>query len=127
MEWTVAVVAAGVIVAFFLWKRMSFVAKDAAREHLAKGALVIDVRSPEEFRSGHVPGAINIPLGELRESLPRQVKDQQQVLLVHCLSGGRSAIAKLQLKSLGYANVFNLGSLARARQIVNGSQDRKRV
>lgn len=124
MEWTVAAVAAGVIVSFFLLKRMSFVAKDAAREHLANGALVVDVRSPEEFRSGHVPGAINISLGELRESLPRQVKDKQQVLLVHCLSGGRSAIVKQQLKGMGYANVFNLGSFARAQQIIASARSK---
>jgi rhodanese-related sulfurtransferase len=122
MEWTVAAVAAGVIVALFLLQRMSFVATDAAREYLANGALVIDVRSPEEFRSDRVPGAINIPLGELRGSLSRQVKDKQQVLLVHCLSGSRSAIAKWQLKGLGYANVFNLGPLARAHQIVAGAK-----
>jgi phage shock protein E len=122
MEWTVAAVTAGVIVALFLLQRMSFVATDAAREYLANGALVIDVRSPEEFHGGHVSGAINIPLRELRESLPRQVKDKQQVLLVHCLSGGRSAIAKWQIKGFGYANVFNLGPLARAHQIVAGAK-----
>ena len=127
MEWIVAAVAAGVIVSFLVWQRMSFVAKGAAREYLAKGALVVDVRSPEEFRGGHVPGAVNIPLGELRESLPRQVKDKQQVLLVHCLGGGRSAIAKRQLRGMGYARVYNLGSLARARQIVNALPDQKRV
>jgi len=69
---------------------------------------------------GHVPNAVNIPLGELRESLPRRVKDKSQVLLLHCLSGGRSGIAKQQIKGMGYQNVFNLGSYGRARQIVGG-------
>jgi rhodanese-related sulfurtransferase len=122
MEWTLALVPVVLVAAFFLVKRMSFVTAETARQHLAQGALVIDVRSPEEFRSDRVPGAINIPLGELRGSLSRQVKDKQQVLLVHCLSGGRSAIAKWQLKGLGYANVFNLGPLARAHQIVAGAK-----
>jgi phage shock protein E len=117
MEWTVAAVAAGVIVAFFLLKRMSFVAEDAAREYLAEGALVIDVRSLEEFRQGKVPGAINLPLGEVRENISKHVKNKNQPLLLHCLSGGRSALAKQQLKSLGYTNVHNLGSLTRARRI----------
>jgi rhodanese-related sulfurtransferase len=45
------------------------------------------------------------------------VKDQNQVLLVHCLSGGRSGLAKQQLKGMGYPNVFNLGSLSRTRMI----------
>jgi len=106
--------------ALFLLKRMSFVSAEVARQYLRQGALVIDVRSPEEFRSGHVTNAVNIPLGELGESLPRRVKDKNQVLLLHCLSGGRSGIAKHQLKGLGYPNVFNLGSFGRAKQIVNG-------
>jgi phage shock protein E len=105
------------IVGFILLKRMAFVPAVTARKHLAGGALIIDVRSPEEFRSGHVPSALNIPLGQLRERLPQHVKEPQQPLLVHCLGGGRSAIAQQQLKRMGYANVFNLGSLARAQHL----------
>lgn len=122
MDWIIAIVAVAVIAAFFLLKRMSFVPEKTAREHLANGALVIDVRSPEEFRSGHVPAAVNIPLGELCDGVPNRVKDKNQTLLVHCLSGGRSAIAKQQLKAMGYTQVFNLGSLARAKGIVEGAQ-----
>jgi rhodanese-related sulfurtransferase len=58
----------------------------------------------------------------LRESLPRRVKDKNQVLLLYCLSGGRSGIAKQRFKGLGYQNVFNLGSFGRARQIVGDSR-----
>jgi phage shock protein E len=118
MNWSIAIIAGIVFVAFFVWKRLSFVSAEVARKQLAEGAVVIDVRSPEEFRSGHVPNAVNIPLGELRESLPRRVKDKSQVLLLHCLSGGRSGIAKQQIKGMRYQNVFNLGSYGRARQIV---------
>jgi len=118
MNWTVAIVAGAVLAAFFVLKRLSPVSAEVARKHLAEGALVIDVRSPEEFRNGHVPNAVNVPLNGLRENLPCRVKDKNQVLLLHCLSGGRSAVAKQQLKRLGYTNVFNLGSLARARKIV---------
>jgi phage shock protein E len=121
MDWTIAIIAVVVIAGFLLLKRMSFVSEETARQHLAQGALVIDVRSPEEFRSAHVPDAINIPLGELRDTLPARVKNKNQVLLLHCLSGGRSGIAQQQLKGLGYTHVFNLGSLARAKQIVAGA------
>jgi rhodanese-related sulfurtransferase len=120
MNWSIAIIAGIVFVAFFVWKRLSFVSAEVARKQLAEGAVVIDVRSPEEFRSGHVPNAVNIPLGELRESLPRRVKDKSQVLLLHCLSGGRSGIAQQQIKGMRYQNVFNLGSYGRARQIVGG-------
>jgi len=117
MNWPIAIGFVAVIVIFFALKRLAFVSAEVARKHLAAGALVIDVRSPEEFRGGQVTDAVNIPLEQLRESLPRRVKDKNQVLLVHCLSGGRSGIAKQQLKGMGYPNVFNLGSLARARMI----------
>ena len=117
MDWIIPIIAVAVIATFFLLKRMSFVPEETARKHLANGALVIDVRSPEEFREGKVPGAINLPLGEVREKISQHVKNKSQPLLVHCLSGGRSGIAKQQLKSLGYTNVFNLGSLARAQHI----------
>ena len=122
MNWTITLIAVAVLATFYLWKRMSFVSEATARQQLANGALVIDVRSPEEFQSGNVPKAINIPLGELRDSLPLRVKDKNQVLLLHCLSGGRSAIAQQQLKGMGYTNVFNLGSFARAKKIVNATQ-----
>ena len=118
MNWPIILIAVAVLAGFYLLKRMSFVSEEIARQHLANGALVIDVRSPEEFQSGRVPNAINIPLGELKEKLPARVKDMNQVLLLHCLSGGRSGIAQQQLKAMGYSNVFNLGSLARAKSIV---------
>ena len=121
MNWTIAIVVGAFLAAFFLLKRMSLLSPQTARQHLAQGALVIDVRSPEEFRGGHLPNAVNIPLADLREVLARRVKDKRQVLLLHCLSGGRSAIAQQQARSFGYANVFNLGSLARARRIAENA------
>ena len=118
MNWNWILIIGGGMAAVFLLKRMSFISPEAARQHLQQGALVIDVRSPGEFNSGHLPNAINIPLDGIETVLPRRVKDKNQMLLLHCLSGMRSGMAKQKLKSLGYANVFNLGSLARARKIV---------
>jgi phage shock protein E len=86
---------------------------------LQEGALVIDVRSPEEYRGGHAPGARNIPLHELADTLPREIPDKDKVILLHCQSGMRSLNGMRQLQRLGYKNVFNLGSLTRANQIVN--------
>jgi rhodanese-related sulfurtransferase len=118
MSWSIVLVI-GVVVALIIGlKRLGLVSAKAAQAHLKNGALVIDVRSPGEFNSGHLPNTINIPLNEIETTLSRRVKDKNQVLLLHCLSGMRSGMAKQKLKSLGYANVFNLGSLARARKIV---------
>jgi phage shock protein E len=111
-------VAAGVAVVF-VTKRAGQISAPTAREHLQNGALVIDVRSAGEFNSGHLPVAINLPLDELETALPRRVKDRNQVLLLHCLSGTRSGLAKIKLKRMGYPNVFNLGSYGRAERILN--------
>lgn len=123
MDWIIPLVAVVVIATFLLLKRMSFVTEELARNHLSNGALIIDVRSPEEFRGDHVSGAINLPLDRLPESIARCAPDKNHPLLVHCLSGGRSAIAKHQLQTLGYTKVFNLGSLGRAKQIVAAPQN----
>ncbi len=117
MNWTTILIIAGVLAAVFLFKRMSFVSPEVARNYLRQGALVVDVRSSGEYSGGHLPNAVNIPLGELKEALPIRVPDKNQVLLLHCLSGTRSAIAKRQLKGMGYQNVFNLGSYSRAQEI----------
>ncbi|MDD5139195.1 MAG: rhodanese-like domain-containing protein [Verrucomicrobiales bacterium] len=98
-------------------KQAGQISPQAAVAHLKSGALVIDVRSPGEFSSGHLPVAINIPLDVIETILPDRVKDKNQVLLLHCQSGMRSGLAKSKLKNMGYPNVFNLGSLARARKI----------
>jgi len=120
MDWKIIIIVGAVVVAFFALKRMSFVSAEVAQKHLAAGALVIDVRSLDEFRGGHLTNAVNVPLGELQERVPQLAKDKNQVLLLHCLSGGRSAIAKQQLKRMGYANAFNLGSYSRAKKILTG-------
>ncbi len=123
MEWTLILIVGAVIVAMLL-KRIGSASPEVLRQHLAQGALVIDVRSPEEFQRDHVPGALNIPLHELGDRVPQQVPDKEKVLLLHCLSGMRSRNGMRQLQRLGYQHVFNLGSLARARQIVNAPPNR---
>jgi phage shock protein E len=120
MNWTEEIlILAIVVILYSIWKRSSQISTGSAVEHLKNGALLIDVRSPAEFSSGHLPNAINLPLEEIETALPRRVKDKNQVLLLHCQSGMRSGAAKAKLKNLGYANAFNLGSYARAARIVS--------
>jgi rhodanese-related sulfurtransferase len=64
---------------------------------------VIDVRSPEEFAEKHIPGAINIPLGEL-ESRSGELSKQSMVITACGKGGGRSEQAALLLKQLGFSN-----------------------
>jgi phage shock protein E len=120
MNWITILVLAGLLAALFLLRHSGLISSQDAAAHLKRGALVIDVRSEAEFASGHLPSAINLPLGELEWSLPLKVKDKNQVLLLHCQAGGRSAEAKKKLIALGYLNAFDLGSYDRAAQIVRG-------
>ena len=117
MDWITLIIVAGVVLGILVLKQVSFVSAEKARELLRQGAVVVDVRSAGEFNSGHLPGAVNIPLGDLGEALPRRLPDKSKVLLLHCLSGARSGIARRQAKGLGYT-AFNLGSYGRADSIL---------
>jgi phage shock protein E len=120
MNWVFALIFAAVVVASYIIKRADQISPKDALAHLRNGALVIDVRSPGEFNSAHLPNAINLPLGEIETALPRRIKDRNQVLLLHCQSGMRSGMAMKKLRILGYANAFNLGSYGRAKRILSG-------
>jgi phage shock protein E len=121
MDWTALVIFVAVVVVFIFLKRSGQIAEKDARTHLQNGALVIDVRTPGEFNSGHLPGAINLPLDQIETSLPRRVTDKDTPLLLHCQSGMRSGAAKKKLNAMGYAKAFNLGSYGRAARIAGGN------
>lgn len=82
--------------------------------------MVIDVRSAQEFDSGHILQAYNMPLDRVDVLVPSAVKDKNKVLLLHCSTGVRSGLAKKKLEEIGYKNVFNLGGYERAGKIVMG-------
>ena len=69
-----------------------------------RGARIIDVREPEEFAGGHLPGAVNIPLADLTLTLELNTSP----LVVVCASGGRSARAAALLEEAGHPEVANL-------------------
>ena len=118
MNWTVAGFVLVVAAIFYFLQRKGQISREEARAHLKNGALLIDVRSPSEFNSRHLPGAINLPLDKIETLLPQRVGNKPQVLLLHCQSGMRSGAAKRKLQGMGHSNVFNLGSYARAAQAV---------
>jgi phage shock protein E len=118
MNWTTIAIAFAILAILFFLKRPGQISLKDAQAHLKSGALVIDVRTPAEFNSGHLPGTINLPLDGIEASLPRRVQDKNQVLLLHCQSGMRSGIAVKKLKRLGYSNAYNLGSYGNAAQVV---------
>ena len=75
------------------------------------GALLLDVRTPDEYREGHIPGSVNIPLQSIAMGrTPSDNKSKQ--IYVYCHSGSRSRQAVSMLKSMGYSNAKNIGGIA---------------
>ncbi len=77
------------------------------KDLMNQGAQIIDVRSPQEFKSGHIKGSVNIPLQSLGSNLNKINKSKP--VITCCASGMRSASAKSFLKSNGYNEVHNGG------------------
>jgi phage shock protein E len=94
--------------------------KNQAKTITSPRLLVLDVRTPQEFKSGHVKGAVNVPLDELAARIGLVAPDKDTPIAVHCQSGGRATRAKKLLDSEGYTHVENLGSLAHAREVIEG-------
>ncbi|HSY77812.1 MAG TPA: rhodanese-like domain-containing protein [Bacteroidia bacterium] len=76
---------------------------------IREGAIIIDVRSKNEYAGGHVSGSVNIPLDQLGNNL-NKLKNKDQVIITCCASGMRSASAKKALEQQGYSKVYNGGS-----------------
>lgn len=92
-----------------LKKLFGFGPKVNYSELVAKGAMIIDVRTKGEFAGGHIRGSINIPVDQLGKNL-NKIKDKSRTVITCCASGARSSSAKSILKSNGYSNVHNGGS-----------------
>lgn len=75
------------------------------------GAVLLDVRTAEEYREGHIDKSVNLPLDKI-SSIENVVKDKSTPLYVHCRSGGRSGRAVSYLKQIGYTNVKNIGGIS---------------
>ena len=77
----------------------------------AAGAVLLDVRTPQEYREGHIPGSQNVPLQQL-DKVEEVTENKDAVLYVYCHSGARSRQAVSLLKHMGYTNVHNIGGIA---------------
>jgi len=81
---------------------------DNLEDIIKNGALIIDVRTPDEFKVGHIEGSINIPLNEIGQAMEWLKKDVPMILV--CESGARSGHAVMILKTNGFEKVYNGGS-----------------
>ena len=91
-----------------MYKRISF--KEAKEMIEKSGTVLLDVRTEEEYITGHIPTSILIPLDELEYRLD-ELQDKSQNIIVYCKSGRRSKIACDILIQAGYSNIFDLGGV----------------
>ena len=85
--------------------------QEAAAEMQQPAVLLVDVRTPEEYAAGHIPGAINLPNETIGTEPPAQLPDKAQTILVYCRSGNRSKDAAHKLAEQGYTGIVEIGGI----------------
>ena len=96
---------------FFDFLKQPDINKGVADFRNTEGAILVDVRTPQEYREGHIPGSKNVPLQQLDKI--SSVADNKDVpMFVYCHSGARSRQAAAMLRHMGYANVNDIGGIA---------------
>lgn len=83
------------------------------------GAVLVDVRTPEEYARGRIPQSVNLPLGQIHLA-GEKLKDKQTPLYVYCLSGGRSRQAAAHLTRMGYTQVRDIGGISQYKGRLEG-------
>ena len=96
--------------AFFDFLKKPDIHAGLDRFRATPGAILLDVREPDEYAAGHIPGSMNLPLSAI-DTAEIQLRDPEAPLFVYCLAGTRSARAVARLKSLGYTRVENIGGI----------------
>ena len=76
-----------------------------------EGYVILDTRTEEEYKTGHIPGAIVISHEQIKEKAEQVLTDKDQLILVYCRSGRRSKLAAQDLVDLGYTNVKEFGGI----------------
>jgi rhodanese-related sulfurtransferase len=74
-------------------------------------AIILDVRSASEFASGHIRGAILLPVDEIEAQADEMLTDKDALILIYCRSGNRSQTATMQLMHMGYTRVYDFGGI----------------
>ena len=78
--------------------------------------ILLDVRSPEEYASGYLQGALNIPHDQIEAEIAAVVPDKSAQVILYCRSGRRANTALETMRAMGYANVSNYGGLEDAQE-----------
>ena len=96
---------------FFLGCAASELGKEGNGLPTGENVIVIDVRTAEEYNSGHIDGAVHIPYEEIGDKIAALSEDKGSDIVVYCRSGRRSGIAKKTLQEMGYTRVVNAGGI----------------
>lgn len=104
----------GAIMGFFNFLKQPDINQGVADYRNAPEAVLLDVRTPQEYREGHVPGSKNVPVQQL-DKVVSVVENKDTILYVYCYSGARSRQAVSLLQRMGYRNVNNIGGIAAYR------------
>ena len=90
------------------------ITQEEAKRMMAEeeGYVILDVRRPDEYAGGHIPGAVCLPNESIVEGeKPAELPDTDQIILVYCRSGSRSRDAAKKLADMGYTNVYEFGGI----------------
>ena len=96
---------------FFDFLKQPDINKGVMEYRNTDGAVLLDVRTPREYREGHIPGSKNVPLQQL-DKISSVIDNKNVPMFVYCYSGGRSRQAASMLQHMGYTNVQNIGGIA---------------
>lgn len=75
------------------------------------GAILVDVRTQEEYDEGYIPGAVLLPLDDITQKAQSVLPDKDATIIIYCRSGRRSALAADELLNMGYKTVYDLGGI----------------
>ena len=84
------------------------ISKEQLDKKVEQGAILVDVRSPQEFKEGHLENAILLPEYEIGENVKEILPNKTKTIIVYCSTGHRGIKAQMILQKLGYEEVYNL-------------------
>ena len=99
---------------FFDMFKLKDINGELEKANSINGSIILDVRTISEYKDGHIPNSINIPVEDI-ESVASKYKDKSTPFFVYCLSGARSASAARVMNQMGYENVTDMGGIMRYR------------
>ncbi len=114
---TIYIILGAILLIYISYRTYRFAKLDnGLSEKIENGAIILDVRTEYEYKTGHIDGSINIPLGTIRE---RYIElDTNKTYITTCSHGLRSVKVETLLKEKGYKNVFNGGAWSDLEKIV---------